>query len=131
MLLLILKLINVMVLIILEPQKNFGNNAEFSFALMQEVTRLYGIRENGSDGATEVGSRAWERLRYHLQEIIYPLLTSKYTVTTSTSRSSSVLPSPIYGSSRARSFHHWLTNWACSLVDTLKGERASQVRHIF
>nr|XP_045585132.1 serine/threonine-protein kinase atr-like isoform X1 [Procambarus clarkii] len=94
---------------------------------MQEVTRLYGIRESGSDGATEVGSRAWGRLGYHLQEIIHPLLTSKYTVATNTNRSPSVLPSPIYGSSRARSFHHWLTNWACFLVDMLKGERASEI----
>ncbi|KAK8731546.1 hypothetical protein OTU49_007362 [Cherax quadricarinatus] len=94
---------------------------------MQEVTRLYGIRESGCDGATPVGSRVWERLGYHLQEIIYPLLTSKYTVATTTSRSSSVLPSPIYGSSRARSFHQWLTNWACFLVELLKGEKASQV----
>nr|XP_053640480.1 serine/threonine-protein kinase ATR-like [Cherax quadricarinatus] len=94
---------------------------------MQEVTRLYGIRESGCDGATPVGSRVWERLGYHLQEIIYPLLTSKYTVATTNSRSSSVLPSPIYGSSRARSFHQWLTNWACFLVELLKGEKASQV----
>ncbi|KAG7176083.1 serine/threonine-protein kinase atr-like [Homarus americanus] len=96
---------------------------------MQEVTRLYGIREKGSEGASPVGSRAWEQLGYHLQEIIYPLLSSKYIVATSAGRSS-VLPSPIYGSSQAQSFHQWLTNWACFLVDMLKGKTASQIFNV-
>lgn len=94
---------------------------------MQEVTRLYGIRESGSEEATAVGSRAWEQLRYHLQEIIHPLLTSKYTVATSSGRPTLALPSPIFGSPFATSFQQWLTSWECSLVEMLKGERASQV----
>ncbi|KAK8381931.1 hypothetical protein O3P69_015148 [Scylla paramamosain] len=97
-----------------------------SYAL-QEITRLYGIRESGSEEATAVGSRAWEKLRYHLQEIIRPLLTSKYTVATGSGRPTPALPSPIFGSPHAASFHQWLTCWECSLVDMLKGERASQV----
>ncbi|KAK4296208.1 hypothetical protein Pmani_031276 [Petrolisthes manimaculis] len=40
---------------------------------MQEVTRLYGIRESGSGETTPIGSQAWEKLSYHLQEMIYPL----------------------------------------------------------
>ncbi|XP_047501891.1 serine/threonine-protein kinase ATR-like [Penaeus chinensis] len=94
---------------------------------MQEVTRVYGIRERGSEGATPVGSGAWDRLPYQMQEIIFPLMTSKYTVANSNSRSTSGRPSPIYGSSRAQTFHQWLTNWTCSLIDLLKGERAFQV----
>lgn len=91
------------------------------------MTRVYGIRERGSEGATPVGSGAWDRLPYQMQEIIFPLMTSKYTVANSNSRSTSGRPSPIYGSSRAQTFHQWLTNWTCSLIDLLKGERAFQV----
>ncbi|KAK3852062.1 hypothetical protein Pcinc_041331, partial [Petrolisthes cinctipes] len=94
---------------------------------MQEVTRLYGIRESGSGEATPIGSQAWEKLPYHLQEIICPLLTSKYTLSTGNNRSSVTLPSPIFGSGKAKTFQQWLTSWECSLVDLLQGERASQV----
>ncbi|KAK4302007.1 hypothetical protein Pmani_025877 [Petrolisthes manimaculis] len=89
---------------------------------MQEVTRLYGIRESGSREATPIGSQAWEKLSYHLQEIIYPLLTSKYTLSTGNN-----LPSLIFGSDKAKTFQQWLTSWECSLVDLLQGERASQL----
>ncbi|KAK4291993.1 hypothetical protein Pmani_035207 [Petrolisthes manimaculis] len=94
---------------------------------MQEVTRLYGIRESGSREATPIGSQAWEKLSYHLQEMIYPLLTSKYTLSTGNNHSSVTLPSPIFGSDKAKTFQQWLTSWECSLVDLLQGERASQV----
>ncbi|KAK4329487.1 hypothetical protein Pmani_000169 [Petrolisthes manimaculis] len=97
-----------------------------SYAML-EVTRLYGIRESGSREATPIGSQAWEKLSYHLQEIIYPLLTSKYTLSTGNNRSSVTLPSPIFGSDKAKTFQQWLTSWECSLVDLLQGERASQV----
>ncbi|KAK4311357.1 hypothetical protein Pmani_017133 [Petrolisthes manimaculis] len=94
---------------------------------MQEVTRLYGIRESGSRETTPIDSQAWEKLSYHLQEIIYPLLTSKYMLSTGNNRSSVTLPSPIFGSDKAKTFQQWLTSWECSLVDLLQGERASQV----
>ncbi|KAK4323288.1 hypothetical protein Pmani_005988 [Petrolisthes manimaculis] len=97
-----------------------------SYAML-EVTRLYGIRESGSGEATPIGSQAWEKLPYHLQEIIYPLLTSKYMLSTGNNRSSVTLPSPIFGSDKAKTFQQWLTSWECSLVDLLQGERASQV----
>ncbi|KAK4325336.1 hypothetical protein Pmani_004090 [Petrolisthes manimaculis] len=97
-----------------------------SYAML-EVTRLYGIRESGSGEATPIGSQAWEKLPYHLQEMIYPLLTSKYTLSTGNNRSSVTLPSPIFGSDKAKTFQQWLTSWECSLVDLLQGERASQV----
>ncbi|KAK4290974.1 hypothetical protein Pmani_036168 [Petrolisthes manimaculis] len=97
-----------------------------SYAML-EVTRLYGIRESGSGEATPIGSQAWEKLSYHLQEMIYPLLTSKYTLSTGNNRSSVTLPSPIFGSDKAKTFQQWLTSWECSLVDLLQGERASQV----
>ncbi|KAK4295114.1 hypothetical protein Pmani_032299 [Petrolisthes manimaculis] len=92
-----------------------------SYAML-EVTRLYGIRESGSREATPIGSQAWEKLSYHLQEIIYPLLTSKYMLSTGNN-----LPSLIFGSDKAKTFQQWLTSWECSLVDLLQGERASQV----
>ncbi|KAK4300605.1 hypothetical protein Pmani_027190 [Petrolisthes manimaculis] len=97
-----------------------------SYAML-EVTRLYGIRESGSGEATPIGSQAWEKLSYHLQEMIYPLLTSKYMLSTGNNRSSVTLPSPIFGSDKAKTFQQWLTSWECSLVDLLQGERASQV----
>lgn len=106
-------------------QQNFIQNANMT---LQEVTRLYGIRESGSEEATAVGSKAWEQLRYHLQEIIHPLLTSKYTLSTGSGRPSPALSSPIFGSPHAMSFQQWLTSWECSLIDMLKSERATQVR---
>ncbi|KAK4307814.1 hypothetical protein Pmani_020447 [Petrolisthes manimaculis] len=101
-----------------------------SYAML-EVTRLYGIRESGSREATPIGSQAWEKLSYHLQEMIYPLLTSKYMLSTGNNRSSVTLPSPIFGSDKAKTFQQWLTSWECSLVDLLQGERASQVFSAF
>ncbi|XP_050687762.1 serine/threonine-protein kinase ATR-like isoform X2 [Eriocheir sinensis] len=100
-----------------------------SYAL-QEVTRLYGIRESGSEETTAVGSKAWEQLRYHLQEIIHPLLTSKYTLSTGSGRPTPALSSPIFGSPHATSFQQWLTSWECSLIDMLKSERATQVFNV-
>ncbi|KAK4322148.1 hypothetical protein Pmani_007100 [Petrolisthes manimaculis] len=78
-----------------------------SYAML-EVTRLYGIRESGSREPTPIGSQAWEKLSYHLQEIIYPLLTSKYTLSTGNNRSSVTLPSPIFGSDKAKTFQQQL-----------------------
>ncbi|KAK4323443.1 hypothetical protein Pmani_005864 [Petrolisthes manimaculis] len=108
-------------------QTMFTPQSQNSSVLSSEVTRLYGIRESGSREATPIGSQAWEKLSYHLQEIIYPLLTSKYMLSTGNNRSSVTLPSPIFGSDKAKTFQQWLTSWECSLVDLLQGERASQV----
>ncbi|KAK7086778.1 hypothetical protein SK128_004454, partial [Halocaridina rubra] len=92
-----------------------------------EITRIYGIRDRESDGATEVGVAVWDRLPYQLQEILAPLFTSKYTVAASNSRAASLLPTPIYGSAPAKTFHQWLASWTCSMVDLLRSEITSQV----
>ncbi|XP_068202044.1 serine/threonine-protein kinase ATR [Palaemon carinicauda] len=105
---------------------NDGNSQTCASYAMQEITRIYGVRDKDTEGSSREGSKVWDRLPYQLQEIIFPLLTSKYTVSSSITKTSS-LPSPIYGSSHAKTFHQWLTSWACSLVDLLKSEVASQV----
>ncbi|KAL8622805.1 hypothetical protein ACOMHN_026926 [Nucella lapillus] len=93
-----------------------------AFAL-QELLQIYHIEApSGTDSETR-GNKLWRRLSEN-QEILAPLLNTKYKLT---AEKSSSLPVPIYGSSKGKNLLDWVSNWTNFLVSKVKQGLAFQV----
>ncbi|KAB7496008.1 Serine/threonine-protein kinase ATR [Armadillidium nasatum] len=97
-----------------------------SYAL-QEILRIYKIGPTSSRNAASVGHIVYSKLSSNIQEILKPLQTSKYTISSASQRSPSNFPSPIYRSRYSKTFNHWVINWTCSLIEMVTGNIAKQV----
>lgn len=69
-------------------QKNSHDADCFSLAI-QEILKAYNISPDGSN------KDLWEKMPFTVQEMIYPFLTSNYTIMTSDNHGD--YPHPIYG----------------------------------
>ncbi|OXU29026.1 hypothetical protein TSAR_005154 [Trichomalopsis sarcophagae] len=100
-----------------QSQKNTQSLDCFSLAI-QEILRSYEISPGGRN------CRLWNDLSSKIQHMIYPLLTSHYTITTA---SEVELPSPIYGSESGSTFETWAFNWTVSMLKIIKDSNINNV----
>ncbi|KAL3272429.1 hypothetical protein HHI36_013911 [Cryptolaemus montrouzieri] len=100
----------------LQAEKNAVNMDRTALAI-QEILRTYKI----SPDKNSVKHSIWEQLTECQQELMTPLLSSRYI----SARNSLIFESavPIYGSTSGSSFQQWLYNWTCSLILKLQPER--------
>nr|XP_022332154.1 serine/threonine-protein kinase ATR-like isoform X2 [Crassostrea virginica] len=91
---------------------------------LQELLKIYHISEP-SDGDAPSG-QLWGRFPEHVQQILVPLLSSKYIVSKKTDFSQ--LTKPIYCSSeKTQRFQDWANIWTSYLSSKVKNEKAYEV----
>ncbi|XP_076443272.1 serine/threonine-protein kinase ATR-like isoform X2 [Babylonia areolata] len=93
-----------------------------AFAL-QELLQIYHIEAHSSGDAETRGNKLWRRLSEQ-QEILAPLLNTKYKLTV---EKNSNLQVPIYGSRKGKNLLDWVSNWTNYLVSKVKDGVAFQV----
>ncbi|XP_015183049.1 PREDICTED: serine/threonine-protein kinase ATR isoform X2 [Polistes dominula] len=93
-----------------QMQKSTQNMDCFALAI-QEILKAYDIRPEGKK------SKLWKNLPSTMQQIIFPFLTSHYSITVKSDISS--FPRPIYGSEAGSSVEEWAYNWLCSISSHL------------
>ncbi|XP_044272747.1 serine/threonine-protein kinase ATR-like [Tribolium madens] len=95
----------------LQGEKNTVNLDRFAVAI-QEILKNYEISSDASSARNDL----WKQFPESQQELMLPLLTSRYIV----SQMQEIdFPSPIYGSVEGSSSQTWLYNWTRSLIMTL------------
>ncbi|KAK6188750.1 hypothetical protein SNE40_004864 [Patella caerulea] len=93
-----------------------------AFAL-QELIQEYEIAVQKE---TEISpGKLWKRFPVHVQEILNPLLNSKYRLNTGAGWSN--LPKPIYRSVKGNNFKEWVSNWTGYLISKVKQPKAFRV----
>ncbi|XP_062573409.1 serine/threonine-protein kinase ATR-like [Saccostrea cucullata] len=91
---------------------------------LQELLKIYHISEASDSDKTS--GRLWDRFPEHAQQILVPLLSSKYIVNKKSDFSQ--LTKPIYYSSeRTRKFEDWVHTWTSYLSSKVKNEKAFEV----
>ncbi|XP_025077039.1 serine/threonine-protein kinase ATR-like isoform X1 [Pomacea canaliculata] len=95
-----------------------------AFAL-QELLQIYKIVDRLQGEKDSRGAKLWKRFPEQLQEILIPLLTSRYKLSTDMDWSN--LPKPIYGSRKGNTYKDWVSNWTGYLVSKVKEKQARQV----
>lgn len=78
----------------------FQNLDRYSLAI-QEILKLYGVSPDERSARNHI----WKQFADTQQELMLPLLSSRYTVAQPTDSNFS---SPIYGSANGTSFHSWV-----------------------
>ncbi|KAJ8029668.1 Serine/threonine-protein kinase ATR [Holothuria leucospilota] len=89
---------------------------------IQEMLQIYEC----SNSPSSSGHQLWQKFPQHIQEILTPLLYTKYVPSHSSSFSSNV-PKPIYRSAKGSTYKDWVCYWAGYLVNQVKQEKASRV----
>ncbi|KAL4227217.1 hypothetical protein ACF0H5_012662 [Mactra antiquata] len=87
-----------------------------AFAL-QELLSIYNISETEEDGQSK---KLWNEFPEHIQEILIPLLSSKYILATDHNWSN--LQKPIYGTKKGNTFKDWVSTWTNYLSSKVKTE---------
>ncbi|XP_064619014.1 serine/threonine-protein kinase ATR-like [Lineus longissimus] len=89
---------------------------------IQELLQIYEVSstEEGSPG-----SRLWNRFPEHVQEILSPLLMSRYIL--STTSDWSTLPHPIYHSKKGNNFNDWVCTWTGYLISKVAADKPMRV----
>ncbi|XP_023240203.1 serine/threonine-protein kinase ATR-like [Centruroides sculpturatus] len=95
-----------------------------SYAI-QELLQIYQCNDISNPPSS--GNNLWKRFPIDVQEILSPLLRSKYIP--GQSKSGKNIQKPIYGSSFGDTFKHWVTNWIADLVVKIHTETVSKVFH--
>ncbi|CAH1797711.1 unnamed protein product [Owenia fusiformis] len=90
---------------------------------LQEIASVYGI--SNTAGNHTAGKKLWLRFPGHIQEILVPLLHSKYKVTSSENWSQ--VPKVIYGSHKGKYFEKWISTWTGYLITMVKDTKASMI----
>ncbi|KAI4487089.1 hypothetical protein M0802_012043 [Mischocyttarus mexicanus] len=93
-----------------QMQKSTQNMDCFALAI-QEILKAYDIRPEGKK------SILWKNLPSTMQQIIFPFLTSHYSITVKSDISA--FSQPIYGSEAGSSVEEWAYNWLCSISSHL------------
>ncbi|RZC32904.1 serine/threonine-protein kinase ATR, partial [Asbolus verrucosus] len=101
----------------LQGEKNTVNMDRFAVAI-QEILKNYEIAPEESSSR----NRLWKQFPEWQQELMLPLLKSRYIIAQAPEASYS---SPIYGTSVGASFHSWIYHWTLSLISTLPEENQS------
>lgn len=91
---------------------------------LQDLLQIYNISDKGDEKEGQ-GSKLWKRFPEHVQEILQPLLSSKYV-------SSSVctwenLQKPIYGSAKGLKYKDWISTWTAYLSSRVTQDRPFKV----
>nr|CAD7426912.1 unnamed protein product [Timema monikensis] len=94
------------------------NMDAFSLAI-QELLKAFKIAPSGKSAKKHL----WDSFPENVQEVMKPLLTSKYKI--SVSRTS--IPHPVYGSSFGRSLCEWGFQWANKLIPLMKDKFAASL----
>jgi len=81
---------------------------------LQEVLKTYKI--GGSKSASTVGKRIWGQCSDWEKEVLTPFLTSLYSRT----ERSCTFTVPIYQAKSGMTYHDWLANWYCHLIQKLE-----------
>ncbi|XP_055865310.1 serine/threonine-protein kinase ATR-like isoform X2 [Biomphalaria glabrata] len=116
-------LINVVVKAFLAaPEARIQDCAAFA---LQELLQIYKISSQGETQSPNLNSKLWKRFPEDIQEILIPLLTSKYKLTVDKKCAS--FPRPLYESEKGKNFKDWVSNWTSYLITQVKPGRASQV----
>ncbi|XP_048255679.1 serine/threonine-protein kinase ATR-like isoform X1 [Haliotis rufescens] len=82
-----------------------------AFAL-QDLLQIYEISEGKESDKTP--NKLWRRFPEHIQEILIPLLTSKYKLASEAVWDK--CPKPIYQSAKGGNFKDWVSNWTGYLI---------------
>ncbi|XP_041373194.1 serine/threonine-protein kinase ATR-like [Gigantopelta aegis] len=94
---------------------------------LQELLQIYQISEPAAtkqDGDTR-GTKLWRRFPENIQELLIPLLSSKYKLAQETDWSN--LPKPIFHSKKGSNFKDWVSNWTGYLISKVKQPKASLI----
>ncbi|RUS83841.1 hypothetical protein EGW08_008382 [Elysia chlorotica] len=95
-----------------------------AFAL-QELLQIYEISGQREDQGLNSTSRLWQKFPEQTQEILVPLINSKYKLTVEAKYKN--YPKPIYGSEKGKTFKDWVSNWTGYLISKVKAGKACQV----
>ncbi|BFY98653.1 hypothetical protein BsWGS_01693 [Bradybaena similaris] len=95
-----------------------------SFAL-QELLQVYKIREAGDHQNGTSKGKLWDRFPDQTQEILIPLLNSKYKLIQDTNYAS--FPRPLYLSEKGNNLVDWISNWTGYLITKVKPGIAEKV----
>uniref|UniRef100_K1REA9 non-specific serine/threonine protein kinase n=1 Tax=Magallana gigas TaxID=29159 RepID=K1REA9_MAGGI len=91
---------------------------------LQELLKIYHISKPSDDDKTS--GKLWTRFPEHVQQILVPLLSSKYIVNKKSDFSQ--LTKPIYCSNeKTRKFQDWANIWTSYLSSKVKNEKAHEV----
>ncbi|XP_043244732.1 serine/threonine-protein kinase ATR-like [Amphibalanus amphitrite] len=95
-----------------------GTSQAFASFAMQEVLKIYGVSGGG-------GAALWDSLPAELRQLLAPMRTSKYNVTTSQSRNPCLI---VYGSADAAGgYSDWVGLWLTQLSSFVTQSQAAQV----
>ncbi|KAH9492123.1 hypothetical protein Btru_027012 [Bulinus truncatus] len=104
------------------PEARIQDGAAFA---LQELLIIYNISCQGETQVPNPHSKLWKRFPEDIQEILIPLLNSKYVLTIDTKFAN--FPKPLYGSSKGKNFKDWVSNWTGYLITKIKLGKASKV----
>ncbi|XP_011503709.1 PREDICTED: serine/threonine-protein kinase atr-like [Ceratosolen solmsi marchali] len=101
-----------------QSQKNTQSMDCFSLAI-QELLRSFQISPSGKN------CKLWNELPSKIQHMIFPLLTSHYTITIA--NNDVEFSNPIYGSESGSTFEMWTFNWIISMLKSIKDNTVRNV----
>ena len=91
---------------------------------LQDLLQIYNISDKCDEKEVQ-GSKLWKRFPEHVQEILQPLLSSKYV--SSSVCSWEKLQKPIYGSAKGLKYKDWISTWAAYLSSRVAQDRPFKV----
>ncbi|XP_033108232.1 serine/threonine-protein kinase ATR-like isoform X2 [Anneissia japonica] len=89
---------------------------------IQELLQIYNCHESKIDNP---GGKLWKMFPEHIQEILLPLLHTKYVPSRQSTWAS--LTKPIYRSRRGKTYKEWVCTWTGYLVSKVKQDKPSKV----
>ena len=95
---------------------------------LQELLQIYGCSESGETQVNQgvnPHSKLWKMFPEQTQEILTPLLSSKYRL--SIDADYKLYPKPLYGSEKGKNFKDWISNWTGYLISSVRPGKPKQV----
>ncbi|XP_071964795.1 serine/threonine-protein kinase ATR-like isoform X2 [Antedon mediterranea] len=89
---------------------------------IQELLQIYNCQESKIDNP---GSKLWKMFPEHIQEIMLPLLHTRYVPSRQSTWAS--LTKPIYRSKRVKNYKEWVCTWTGYLVSKVKQDKPAKV----
>ncbi|XP_008550901.1 serine/threonine-protein kinase atr [Microplitis demolitor] len=97
-------------------EQNTTRNVDCFSLAIQEILKVWDIKPEGG-----ANSELWRSFTPLTQQIVFPMLTSHYTILSTPDASN--INYPIYGTEAARTFESWICNWVCRMIASLKFDR--------
>ncbi|XP_044590601.1 serine/threonine-protein kinase atr-like [Cotesia glomerata] len=97
-------------------EQNTTRNVDCFSLAIQEILKIWEIKPKGG-----ANSALWASFPALTRQIIFPMLTSHYTVLSSTDTNN--INYPIYGTEAAQTFELWVCNWVCHMISSLKSDK--------